>query len=159
PQAPVISSEIPTYVNTSLSLEGTAADEVTGVARVEYRIDDEEWLPASGAAGWFKTIDTQALTEGDHTIYLRSTDRVGLVSELTQEAFLVDRSNPSGVVQGTWGPSEFRNSEDFDISGSASDENGISSVEFSSETIEFGAVAVDGNENDSPRNWSLSVDS
>lgn len=57
-------------------VSGTASDAV-GVAKVEIRVDDGAWQPASGTTSWSRSLDTRTLSDGSHSIAVRASDAAG----------------------------------------------------------------------------------
>jgi antitoxin (DNA-binding transcriptional repressor) of toxin-antitoxin stability system len=84
--------------NTTPTLTGTATDE-SNISSVEYRVDDGSWTAATASDGAFDssgedyTFTTAALSEAEHTVYVRATDSS---SNTTAE---VDYASDSFTVQ------------------------------------------------------------
>jgi len=84
--------------NTTPTLTGTATDE-SNISAVEYRVDDGSWTAATASDGAFDspsegyTFTTSALSEAEHTVYVRATDAV---ANTTAE---VDYASDSFTVQ------------------------------------------------------------
>jgi antitoxin (DNA-binding transcriptional repressor) of toxin-antitoxin stability system len=84
--------------NTTPTLTGTATDE-SNISSVEYRVDDGSWTAATASDGAFDspsegyTFTTSALSEAEHTVYVRATDAV---ANTTAE---VDYASDSFTVQ------------------------------------------------------------
>ncbi len=84
--------------NTTPTLTGTATDE-SNISTVEYKVDDGIWTAATASDGAFDspsesyTFTTAALSEAEHTVYVRATDSAG---NTTAE---VDYASDSFTVQ------------------------------------------------------------
>jgi len=84
--------------NTTPTFTGNATDE-SNISSVEYRVDDGVWTAATASDGAFDspseayTFTTAALSEAEHTVYVRATDSV---SNTTAE---VDYASDSFTVQ------------------------------------------------------------
>ncbi|GIG49904.1 hypothetical protein Dsi01nite_079450 [Dactylosporangium siamense] len=84
----------PPTVTASVSGDGTAAATVTvtatdadsGVASVEYQLDDTGWSPY--------TAPVRVTSPGDHTVLYRATDTAGNTSAVGSVAFSVDEPGP-----------------------------------------------------------------
>ncbi len=63
-----------TTVSGLIAVSGTASDIDSEVQSVWIRIDDEDWIEASGKFDWSYTIDTRNLSNGEHTISARAFD-------------------------------------------------------------------------------------
>jgi len=90
------------YYNSKLEISVTAADDISGVDKVEYRTENGTWklLPLSNpSAGRYST--TWALVkadEGNKTLSFRATDRAGNISQPVSVAFTVDLTPPEPPV-------------------------------------------------------------
>jgi hypothetical protein len=75
--------------NNTPTFAGTATDTFSSISSVEYRIDQGSWMAATASDGAFDslsegyTFTTDALSEGEHTAYVRATD---VASNTTAEA-------------------------------------------------------------------------
>jgi len=84
--------------NTTPTLTGTATDE-SNISSVEYKVDDGSWTAATASDGAFDspsedyTFTTAALSEAEHTVYVRATDAA---ANTTAE---VDYASDSFTVQ------------------------------------------------------------
>jgi len=75
---------------SSVFLEGTAADNGTGLVRVQARVDGGAWTQAAGLESWNITLP---LDHGIHTIEARALDRMGNAGAAAVE-LSVDLSAP-----------------------------------------------------------------
>ena len=65
-----------TKVTGAITISGTASDSDGVIENVELSLDGGAWVNVTGTVDWSKTIDTTQLTEGEHTIRVRSYDSV-----------------------------------------------------------------------------------
>jgi len=85
--------------NNTPTFTGTATDASSNISSVEYKVDDGSWTAATASDGAFDslsedyTFTTDALSEGEHTVYVRATDAA---SNTTAEA---DYASDSFTVQ------------------------------------------------------------
>ncbi|GAB1482213.1 hypothetical protein MASR2M78_10280 [Treponema sp.] len=124
PDLPLFTSVQGPYLTSSLSVAGTASDTTSGVSKLYYRIDTAASTPVpTGTNNWFLNLNIGSsglnLAEGPHTIYVWSEDKAGNLSGEAQQAFVVDRNDPSISVTG-YASTEYR-SDTFTISGTAVD--------------------------------------
>lgn len=84
PPLVTITALSPTLVaRERITLTGTAIDEASSISSVEYRIDGDNWLPATALDGAFDsqaeayTFTTSGLAEGAHGVEVRATDAAG----------------------------------------------------------------------------------
>jgi predicted nucleotidyltransferase len=61
-------------ISGTINISGTADDTDGFVELVEIKIDDDEWINATGETDWTYELDTTQYSDGDHTIYARSYD-------------------------------------------------------------------------------------
>jgi len=74
---PVITITYPSdgaTVNGTVIIQGTASDEDKTIQKVEVRIDDGDWITATGTTSWSYEWDTTQVENGQHTIYARAYD-------------------------------------------------------------------------------------
>jgi Tol biopolymer transport system component/flagellar hook assembly protein FlgD len=98
PLVKIVSPEAENYYNSEFDIIVTATDDVSGVDKVEYRIDKGEWkiLPLSDyLKGRYSTTWLPVKSdEGIHTIYFRATDRVGNTSMPVSITITIDLTPP-----------------------------------------------------------------
>jgi len=102
PVVTVISPEDGGLFNSDIYLSVIAADNVSGVDTVEYRVDDGEWelLPAADlsagryATAWLPTAED----EGIRTIYFRAVDKAGNTSIPVSVVITIDLTPPGPPV-------------------------------------------------------------
>ncbi len=102
PRTPVIEvTRMPGGVPVSgqVEFEGTASGDVP-IERVEYRVDDGDWMAADGTGSWSFVLDSGKLGDGNHTVTVRAWDghSHGLVGPMP---FQVE--NPTGDGHGGGG--------------------------------------------------------
>ncbi|MCJ2540052.1 MAG: Ig-like domain-containing protein, partial [Candidatus Thermoplasmatota archaeon] len=73
PVATIIKPAEDEVVSGTITLQGTAADDIA-VEMVEIRIDDGDWIDASGEEEWTFDLDTTEMEHGEHTLRVRSYD-------------------------------------------------------------------------------------
>jgi len=83
-------------VEGDLLISGTAVGD-NGVSSVVLRADDGQWYTADGMEAWSFTLDTRDLENGEHTLYVRSTDG-DEYSPVATATFTVD--NDEEVIDG-----------------------------------------------------------
>ncbi len=125
-------------VSGTITVTGTASDPDGNeeLVRVEVRINSETWNTATGTTSWSYTLNTNSLTNGQHTIYARAYDG-DLYSAIYSVS--VNVNNPSNLppVVSIWAPaygSTLSGSEAV-IAGNATDPDG--------DTIDFVQVRID----------------
>ena len=135
PDTPTIDPFAAAYMVTELIASGATADSGSGLDSVEYSIDytddgndaNDTWGTTNGTEAWFTTVDISSgganLPEGSHTLFVRATDRAGNVSIIADRTFLVDRNNPSLVING-FASTEYKNAN-FTIDGTITDSVGL----------------------------------
>jgi hypothetical protein len=89
PDPPVVDMAYPpngAYLRTSgIEVRGTAQDYVSGVARVDYRVDDGAWTPARGLEKWSFDVE---LADGQHMLRARASDAAGSAREAAASVFV-----------------------------------------------------------------------
>ncbi|MCK4614636.1 MAG: hypothetical protein KAU14_07525, partial [Thermoplasmata archaeon] len=74
PSVTITSPEDGATVNGTITISGTAYDNV-GIVKVEYRFyGTEEWLQAMGTNSWSIELDTTQLKDGEYTLEFRAYD-------------------------------------------------------------------------------------
>jgi len=61
-------------VSDSVTVTGTASDSDGSVQRVEFRVNTASWITISGTSSWSYVLNTASLTDGVHTLSVRSYD-------------------------------------------------------------------------------------
>jgi hypothetical protein len=90
----------PTNNNTS-TFVGTSVDAMTSITKVEYKIDSGSWVTAgtnygNKSADWNFSVST--LSDGSHTVYIRSIDSKENTSDPISYAFIVDTTLPTAPL-------------------------------------------------------------
>lgn len=100
----------------------SAQDGVSGVARLEYRVDGGPWL-AYGEP-------FQVAAEGDHQVYWRAIDLAGNVEPLRWQRVLVDGTPPQVAVSGLAPGATLRQSDVLQVQVAARDAgSGVAAVQ------------------------------
>ncbi len=79
----------------ALTLAGTATDAGSGVALVEYSLDNSNWNALSGTTSWTGSIP---VVNGTNTLYVRATDAAGRVGSLAPVSIPVDLTAPELTI-------------------------------------------------------------
>lgn len=74
PTCTILSPSPRATLSSAFEISGTASDNNDPIVRVEIKIDDGNWIEASGTTEWTYNLDTTALENGQHIIYGRSYD-------------------------------------------------------------------------------------
>jgi parallel beta-helix repeat protein len=75
----------------TVTISGIASDPEDSLERVEIRIDGGQWIEVTGTDTWSHDLDTTALSNGDHTISIRSYDGEDYSAE---DTVTVEVNNP-----------------------------------------------------------------
>lgn len=95
-------STLPEWAQDTVTLNGTAQDAGSGLARVDVSLDDgASWLPASGTDTWRFAWDTRSGPDGAFLLKVRVTDVAGLTSESSLTA-QVDNTAPLISLPASW---------------------------------------------------------
>jgi hypothetical protein len=105
-QPPVVTIQSPAaglLTSTNPTFTGQATDNLSGVASVEWRIDNGPLasLPfdASGNFAFTTGLALDGSADGAHTIHVRSTDKAGNVSGFVDRSFTLDSQPPLVTIQ------------------------------------------------------------
>ncbi|MCI0558838.1 MAG: chitobiase/beta-hexosaminidase C-terminal domain-containing protein [Nitrososphaera sp.] len=93
-----------TVLPGTLAVNGTASDIGSGVSTLQVRLDGGQYLPATpkAASDWSTwTASFNSLTEGDHTIYAKATDRAGNSRESPAVIKIKKPTSPADTVAPT----------------------------------------------------------
>ncbi|TET89272.1 MAG: hypothetical protein E3J35_10295 [Methanomassiliicoccales archaeon] len=99
PTCEITSLESGTIVSGTCTVEGASSDSDGTVERIEIRIDDGSWETATGTDSWSYNWDTTGVSNGEHTIQVRSYDGEDY-SETSSISVTVD--NPRPVQDWMW---------------------------------------------------------
>ena len=138
-------------------------DDGIAIGGVTYLLNGGSWTPAViQGASRFRTfsVDLSGMAEGIRSITVRTTDDVS-VKEGSPAAsvdigpvwFAVDYAAPVITVDGSWGAGVYKTAAGFNITGSASDANGITTLSASG----AGVLSASGAAGDASRTWSVPV--
>jgi hypothetical protein len=102
PPSLTVDTSLPVWNRGSVSFAGTAADALSGLARVEISTDNgATWRSTTGSAAWTVDWDTTTAADGDRVVRIRSVDTAGLTHE---SAFYVgvDNHGPEISAPANW---------------------------------------------------------
>lgn len=119
PELVIVAPLGPLVNTTSFTLYGTASDALSGLERVEFKVDDGEWRPASGTANWRAELN---LTPGIHRILVRAVDVAGNNCTVPVE-YLVNRPPTVRLLSPAEG-ARFNTSDEILLSLEAEDPDG-----------------------------------
>ena len=74
PTCEILTPESGTEVSGTCKIEGSSSDSDGTVQRIEMRIDDGSWETVEGTDSWSYNWDTTSVSNGEHTIHIRSYD-------------------------------------------------------------------------------------
>jgi len=120
PQNVLIDPFSGSYQVNELVASGSAEDSGSGLALVQYSLDEINWRNVTGTGSWFKTVDISGLAEGTGTLFIRAEDVAGNISNSQASSFIIDRNNPELLVDAAFDGSVYR-SDDFSINGTLAD--------------------------------------
>jgi parallel beta-helix repeat protein len=72
-----------TTIAGTVTISGSASDLEGTVHKVEIRIDEGQWIQATGNASWTYEWETATVKDGEHTIHARSFDGTAYSSEVS----------------------------------------------------------------------------
>lgn len=84
-------------VSGSITVKGTASDPDGKVLKVEVRIDGGNWVTVAGTEDWSYVLDTNALSNGNHDIYVRAYDGTAF-SDIEKVTFAVANGEGAGFM-------------------------------------------------------------
>lgn len=151
---PVVEVHIPVeneIIRSDFVVSGVVYDD-DGPCRIWYAIDDEEFtlLDTEYANGFSIDIPLSRMTDNEHIVTVYAEDLYGVLGEKIVRPFRVSLEEPKGSVDTPYLDKTVR--DRVEISGTASDKNGIKKVEISVDNgISFADVV--GTEN-----WSYEFD-
>ncbi|HOX91954.1 MAG TPA: Ig-like domain-containing protein, partial [Spirochaetales bacterium] len=129
-------------VRGDLNIVGTCVDD-DNMGSVEVRLDDREWVKASGTNYWSYYLTTADVADGLHTLYARGVDEFGVTGDPVSVQFHLDRTKPLHTIsQPAFGTLV---SGKLTMSGTVYDANGLKSVFYS----------IDGGDYWEPLKYSL----
>jgi len=126
-------------VSGATTISGSASDPDGNeeLVRIEIRVDGGAWNPAIGTASWSYTLNTNTLSNGQHTVDARAYDGV-LFSSLSSINLNVNNpsNQPPYVAIWTPLPDSILSGKRAVVAGNASDPNG--------DSIDYVQVRIDG---------------
>lgn len=107
------------------------SDAKSGLNTISYQIDTRDPISVSLKESDSTSMDLSALTDGEHTVTFRVTDKAGVTAEDTTSLW-IDRTSPTVEVT-TITPDEWADTETVKIlwNGAADAHSGLTSVEYS----------------------------
>ncbi len=96
PELSIMAPENNEVVSGTITLEANSTDGMSNVV-VEYRIDNGQWNSMTLAGNWVADIDTTLLSDGIHTITVRSMDEAGNAA-IVSITITVDNTSPTVSV-------------------------------------------------------------
>ncbi|GAB1457175.1 hypothetical protein MASR2M48_24830 [Spirochaetota bacterium] len=122
-----------TNLNGTVTFRGSVADGpsdafITVLENVEAKIDGAAYAPATGTYSWSWLYNTQSLSDGAHTLWIRAIDTAGnssvtsfvfsVLQSTDRPSVTINNLNPGAVLGGS-----------FIVSGTASDDDGIANAD------------------------------
>ena len=140
------------FTNADISMNGNVSDSGSGVEKIYYTLDGSEPTSSSSTItptgnSWTKPFDFNA--EGVKTLKMYAVDKLGNKSETKAVTFSRDSTPPTLTVESTVPASGLTTNNDFALSGTASDTNGLASV-----TISDGTTTWTGDGTSGDITWS-----
>jgi|GEM_PF-2793394 len=133
----VITSPIDgSFNNTgSVAVSWTASDVKSGIRIIQYSTDGMVWFNADGATSYLWS----SLVDGAYTFYVRAEDNAGNVA-IKEVSFVVDTIAPTiDIISPSNGA--YLNTDNVTVSWTASDVNGITAVEYSTDRVNWIATS------------------
>ncbi|MHA1780032.1 MAG: Ig-like domain-containing protein [Candidatus Thorarchaeota archaeon] len=90
----------------SITVSGTAADGMSGIAKVKCKIGSTDWVMADGTTSWSCTLDSTLVDDGFHTISVVAYDNAGNI-DLKTVSVHIDNTAPTlgtPTLTPTYGP-------------------------------------------------------
>jgi hypothetical protein len=126
-------------IRQDVNVLGTASA-YYGVEKVFVRLDNGAPVEAEGTEYWSAPIEFEKINDGKHTLFFRASDIKGTPGPETKVDFILDTSPPKiDLLSHRVGDTINRN---VNIKGSASDPNGIKTVELSEDGINFNELRL-----------------
>jgi hypothetical protein len=159
PTLTVINPQANGRVTNNLRIVGTAYDDDEVKEIIIYLDKETDERKASGKDFWYYDLDTSNLEDGIHSIKVKVSDINGVSSKEIIVPFRLDRMSPILSIENT--PKELTVSGKINISGKATDKNGIKSVEYSTnERISFNkASSLKLDKNNTVASWGVNLNS
>jgi Tol biopolymer transport system component/fibronectin type 3 domain-containing protein len=111
------------YYNGEIEMSVFAKDDLSGLERVEYQIDGDEWrsmaLSDQATGKYMARWTPSGSDEGQHTIRFRARDRAGNISPPTPIKLTVDLTPPEAPLVVSPAPDSFVNEDLITIKGNA----------------------------------------
>ena len=113
-----------------LNIVGTCVDD-DGVGHVEVRLDDGDFVQATGTEYWSYTLDVSAVPDGEHRVTAQGIDVNGKTGNPVSVAFQLDTIKP--LVRMSSHESGALVSGQVNLAGSVEDANGVRSLAWSAD--------------------------
>ena len=126
-------------IRQDVNVLGTASA-YYGVEKVVVRLDNAAPVEAEGTEYWSAPIEFTKVNDGKHSLFFRASDTKGTPGPETRVDFILDTSPPKiDLISHKVGDTISRN---VSIRGSASDPNGIKTVELSDDGKNFSELRL-----------------
>ncbi len=118
-------------IGADLNIVGTCVDD-DAVAAVEIKVDDGEWIKATGKDYWSYYLKTADIPDGLHALAARGIDRNGLAGNPATVQFHLDRTKPlHSISKPSFGTLV---SGRISMAGTVYDANGLKNVSYSTDS-------------------------
>ena len=143
-------------IRGNINILGIAEDD-DAVDSVEVSFDGGPFINAEGKEHWSFPLNTDSLNDGSYSIRARSTDINGLTGPEKEVSIHLDRAAPE-IVYTSHKNGSFAGGK-IEITGTASDRNGIAEIRYSLDNGEtFQKAGIKGKEYDQPYTFSYQID-
>jgi parallel beta-helix repeat protein len=92
PEVSIVSPPDEQKVGTILRVSGRSSDDLDVIEWVQVRVDDGEWVEATGTKTWSYEVSVKKLEPGMHFFYAKSYDGIS-ESKVTEIAFIVPKKD------------------------------------------------------------------
>lgn len=167
PAAPVAAAPLPTgfYGEGTTTLRGSSGDPLSGIASVQWSSDGgAAWTTADGTTAWTYVLDisdaspyANLSSQGFKTILVRAVDRAGNVSSNGTTTFWIDRVAPAVAFDSPAAGLRANGASALPVVLSASDFNGIASVELKAGSNDFSSPDATAALNGGTGKWEASI--
>jgi hypothetical protein len=102
PPSITIDTALPNWINGTITLNGSAGDNGSGLASVELSTDGgQTWQAVTGTNAWSYVWNTSSSPNGVREVHVRALDQAGLTAEQTLSA-AVDNQSPAISLPDSW---------------------------------------------------------
>ncbi|UUZ48760.1 hypothetical protein LP420_39875 [Massilia sp. B-10] len=88
------------YLRTPVGVTGTVTGGSVALAKVEYRVGNNTWLPATATGGGNYARSLTSLPDAAYLLVMRATDTKGGITDSAARRFTVDNTIPLMIVSG-----------------------------------------------------------